>query len=76
MERTCTLRDCTGEYEERVIIHTVRYRGRPIVIDHGPAQVCGVCGDVLLAPDTIRRIELLLKMSTQPASTAPVYEFA
>ena len=36
---------------------TVKHRGEVIVIDHVPAEVCSVCGDVLLAPETVDRIE-------------------
>ena len=46
------------------------------VIDHVPADVCSVCGDVLLKPDTVRRIQTLLQEKHQPASTVPLYEFA
>ena len=71
----CSIKNCPGEYESRVITHTVRQSGRVLVIDHVPAEICGVCGDVLLRPETIRQLELLLKHA-QPASSAPLYEFA
>ena len=57
-------------------MHTVRHHGQVTVIDHVPANVCPVCGDVLLGPDTVRRIEALLEKESQPASTVPLYEFA
>ena len=66
---------CPGEYEERQIVHTVRYRGQVLVIDHVPAEVCSVCGEVLLKPETVRKIETLLDSSAQPATTVPLYEF-
>lgn len=72
----CSIEGCPGEYEVRSIVHTVRYRGQVIVVDHVPAEVCSVCGDVLLAPETVRRIEALLQAAPQPAGTAPVYEYA
>jgi YgiT-type zinc finger domain-containing protein len=72
----CSIERCPGEYEERQIIHTVRYRGQVIVIDRVPAEVCSVCGDVLLKPDTVRQIEELLRAATQPARTVPLYEYA
>jgi len=46
----CTIQGCPGEYEERLIVHTVRHNGQVIVIDHVPAEVCRICGDVLLKP--------------------------
>ncbi|MBI3972421.1 MAG: type II toxin-antitoxin system MqsA family antitoxin [Chloroflexi bacterium] len=72
----CTVEDCSGTYEEQLITHTVRYRGQIVVIDHVPAQVCDVCGDILLAPETVRRIEALLRTMPHPVSTVPLYEYA
>lgn len=72
----CSIEGCPGEYEERQIVHTVRYRGQVIVIDHVPAEVCSVCGDVLLKPETVRRIEELLRTMAEPAGTVPLYEYA
>ena len=72
----CSIDGCPGEYEARKVMHTVRHEGQVIVIDHVPADVCSVCGDVLLKPDTVRRIQTLLQEKHQPASTVPLYEFA
>jgi YgiT-type zinc finger domain-containing protein len=72
----CTIEGCPGSYEERLIVHTVRFRGQVMVIDHVPAEVCSVCGDVLLKPQTVRRIEELLQTAAQPAGTVPLYEYA
>jgi hypothetical protein len=46
------------------------------MIDHVPADVCEVCGDVLLTPETVRRIEALLAAAPPPVRTVPMYEFA
>ena len=72
----CTIEDCAGIYEERRIVHTVRHKGDVIVIDHVPAEVCTVCGDVLLKPDTVRRIEDILSKRDAPDTTVPLYEYA
>ncbi len=56
-------------------MHTVRHDGQVIVIDHVPADICSVCGDALLEPDTVRRIENLLDEKRKPAMTVPLYEF-
>jgi len=72
----CSIQGCPGEYEERTIVHTVKHQGEVIVIDHVPAEVCAVCGDVLLTPETVRRIEALLKATGRPARNIPLYEFA
>lgn len=72
----CSISDCPGQYEERKILHTVRHHGDVVVIDGVPAEVCLVCGDVLLKPDTVRRIEAILREAGKPDRTAPVYEYA
>ena len=72
----CSIEGCPGEYETQSIVHTVRHRGQVVVIDHVPAEVCSICGDVLLAPDTVRRIEALLRESGVPSRSVPLYEFA
>lgn len=72
----CDLQGCPGESEKKRITHTVRHRGKIAVIDHVPAEVCSVCGDVLLSPETVRHIEALLRASTEPARMVPLYEYA
>lgn len=71
-----TIQGVPGEYEERTIVHTLKHQGNVVVIDHVPAEVCSVCGDVLLTPDTIRRIEKLLEAMPKPTKAVPLYEFA
>ena len=72
----CTIQGCPGEYEARQVVHTVKHHGEVVVIDHVPEEVCGVCGDVLLTPETIRRIEALLQATPPPSRNVPLYEFA
>ena len=72
----CTIQGCPGEYEARLVVHTVKHHGDVIVIDHVPAEFCGVCGDVLLAREAVRRIEALLQATPPPDRSVPLYEFA
>jgi YgiT-type zinc finger domain-containing protein len=71
----CTIVGCPGTYEARTVVHTVKRRGEVMVIDRVPAEVCNVCGDVLLAPETVRRIEALLTATPPPLRTVPLYEY-
>ena len=71
----CTLQGCVGEYEARTVTHTVRAEGELVVVDHVPASVCAICGDVLFDPQTVRQIEKLLKTRSTPTRTVPVYEY-
>lgn len=72
----CSIEGCSGKYDMGKIVHTVRHQGQVVVIDHVPAEICSVCGDVLLKPETVRRIEMLLRTATNPTSTVPLYEYA
>ena len=72
----CSIAACPGAYEPRTVVHTVKHRGEVMVIDHVPAEVCTVCGDVLVTAKTQRRIEASLKAAPQPSRKVPLYEFA
>jgi YgiT-type zinc finger domain-containing protein len=72
----CSLEGCPGEYEEKLIVHTVVHKGEVIVIDHVPAEVCQMCGDILFKPETIRRIEDILKTTMGHSRSIPLYEYA
>ncbi len=76
IDMKCSIESCPGEYEKRKIAHTLRHKGQVVVIDHVPAEVCSVCGDILLKPETVRRIEALLQAEAVPTSTVPLYEYA
>jgi YgiT-type zinc finger domain-containing protein len=71
----CSVTGCTGDYEAKGVTHTVRHRGEIVVIDHVPAEVCSICGDTLLAPETVRGLERVLAHREAPARSAPVYEY-
>ncbi|MCP4167020.1 MAG: YgiT-type zinc finger protein [Chloroflexi bacterium] len=63
-------------YEKKEVTHTVRQRDQVIVIDHVPAEVCSVCGDVLFSSETVRHIGMLLKSTKEPARMVPLFEYA
>jgi len=72
----CSLEGCGGEYEARKVIHAVRHRGQIVVIDGAPAEVCNRCGDALLRPETVRRLEAPLAHEPAAVRSAPLYEYA
>ena len=72
----CSIKGCSGEYEARTIVHTVRHGEDVFVFEHVPAEVCSVCGDTLLAPQTVEHLESLLKQKKQPQRMIPLYEYA
>ena len=72
----CSIRGCPGELDSKLVVHTVRHRGRVLVIDDVPAQVCSICGDILFPPETVRHIEAILAGETEPSSTVPLFKYA
>ncbi len=71
-----TIEGCPGEYEQRLVFHTIRYHGELVVIDQVPAEVCTVCGDVLFIPDTVRRIESLPRDGRRPDGSVSLFQYA
>lgn len=76
MNMRCSIPGCPGEYEERMIVHVVQQKEEMFLFEHVPAEVCSVCGDTLLAPQTVKQIEHLLTMRRRPEKFVPMYEFA
>lgn len=72
----CNINGCAGEYQEKCITHTMRYKGELIIIDHVPVKECKTCGDVLIPIKTARKIEKMLKESLKPVKQVPMYEYA
>jgi len=72
----CSILGCPGQYEAKRIVHTLQRGSDIVVFEHVPAEVCSICGDTLLSPDTIRHLEDLLRAKSQPGRTAPVFEYA
>jgi len=72
--KPCSIQACSGEYEEKHIAHVVEHHGSVIVLENVPADVCSVCGDVLLSLDTVEAIEAVLKNPGKPIRTVPVYQ--
>ena len=71
----CSIEGCPGEYEQREIMHMERHGDEIVVIEHVPAEVCTICGDVLFTPETVRQLERLQRSSIRPTRTIPLYDF-
>ncbi len=72
----CSIEGCPGEYEDRVIVHTVKRGSDVLVLQNVPAQVCNICSDTLLTPETVRHIEELLERKDKPRRFAALYDCA
>ena len=71
----CVLQGCPGMYERREILHCVERADEKVCIDHVPALVCDICGDVQFEAETVRRIQELLESRGTPDKHLPTYEF-
>lgn len=71
-----SIQGCPGHYDARLIVHTVKRGADVMVFENVPAQVCDVCSDILLTPDTIRHIEATIQDHGRPLRHAPVYAYA
>ncbi len=69
---------CSGQLEEKTITHPQEYRGRIIILENVPAEVCSQCGEVLLRPDVLERVQEVVWAETAPRRTTrvPVYDLA
>jgi YgiT-type zinc finger domain-containing protein len=74
--KNCSITACPGNYEEKYITHTLQLKNETILIDHVPAEVCDLCGDILFTPETVRHLEEIAKNHSNPIRTVPVYEYA
>ncbi|MBI2305277.1 MAG: type II toxin-antitoxin system MqsA family antitoxin [Chloroflexi bacterium] len=69
---------CGGELEERTITHPQEYKERIIILENVPAEVCRQCGEVLLRPDVLERVQEVVWSDTAPKrmTSVPVYDLA
>ena len=64
--------------DERLVTYTQEVDGRFIVVEHVPARVCRETGEQLFSPETVNRLQAIIRSRLKPARVieTPVYEFA
>lgn len=69
---------CGGRLEEEAVTHVQSYEGKVYVLENVPAEVCRQCGEVLLEPRVLEKIQQLVWSNAQPTRVAetPVYDLA
>lgn len=60
------------------VTYTLEYGGKFYIIEHVPARICRETGEQYFAPETVERIQALIKGKKQPDKVieTPVYEYA
>ena len=72
----CSIGNCPGKYETRSIVHTVKRGEDILVFENVPADVCTVCSDTLLSPETVEHLQALMRDKPDPRKFAPLYDYA
>ena len=62
---------------ETEVTYTLELKGRFYIIEHVPARVCQETGEQYFSPETVERIQALIKGGKKPARVVetPVYEY-
>lgn len=60
------------------VTYTLEHEGKFYIIEHVPARVCKETGEQYFSPETVERIQALIKGSRKPDKVieTPVYEYA
>ena len=60
------------------VTYTLEMEGKFFIVEHVPARVCQETGERYFAPETVERLQELLKGHGNPARVieTPVYEYA
>lgn len=60
------------------VTYTLEHEGRFYIVEGAPARVCRETGEQFFSPETVERIQALIKSEKKPdrAIETPVYRFA
>jgi YgiT-type zinc finger domain-containing protein len=63
---------------ETKVTYTLDVNGNFYIIEHVPARVCRETGEQFFSPETVERIQTLIRGGTEPARVVetPVYDYA
>ena len=63
---------------DTTVTYAVEHGGKLYVIEHVPARVCRETGEEFFAPETVERIQTLVKGGRRPVRIVetPVFEYA
>lgn len=64
-------------FEEQKVTYVLEQQGKVLIIEHVPARVCRETGERLFAPETVERLQQIVREQRQPTRIVetPVFEF-
>jgi hypothetical protein len=71
----CSTRGCSGEYEERPIIQTIKCKDIIMVFLDVPAKVCLSCGDTMIEESTLSRLQEIYVNGVEPDGMVPLFQY-
>ncbi len=72
--KSCPL--CSGRLLSRKITNPQEYDGKVVILENVPAEVCQQCGDVLVDPDVLKKIQKIVWSGAEAKRSVnvPVYD--
>jgi YgiT-type zinc finger domain-containing protein len=69
---------CGGAMTEKLVTHPQEYGGRIILLENVPVLSCKQCGEIMIRPEILERIQKLAWSDSEPqrTETVPVYDVA
>jgi YgiT-type zinc finger domain-containing protein len=63
---------------ETEVTYTLEQSGKFFIVEHVPARVCRETGEQFFSPETVERLQSLIKSRKKPDKVVetPVYEYA
>ena len=63
---------------KKYVTYTLEFGGKFYIIEHVPARVCQETGEQFFSPETVERIQALIKGGKKPSRVieTPVFEYA
>jgi len=66
-----------GTMVETEVTYTLEHAGEVIIIEHVPARVCSETGEQFFSPETVERIQAIIRSRKKPDKVieTPVYDY-
>jgi len=76
--RNMTSQTITETFSEQIVTYTLEVEGRFYLIENVPVRVCVETGEQLFAPETVERIQQMIRGDYKPVRVVetPVLDFA